>query len=77
MERDRSIRLRSEETVAEPGRHAPPPQARTVPGHRARIITRSAYTKEAAMQTPLVFVSIGEKIRGQADLALFAWTLNP
>ena len=60
MERDRSIRLRSEETVPEPGRHVPPPHPspNSCQGHRARIITRSGYTKEAARQTPLVFVGI-------------------
>jgi hypothetical protein len=33
MERDRSIRLRSHETVPEPGRHAPPsPKPEQLPG---------------------------------------------
>lgn len=60
MERDRSIRLRSEETVPEPGRHVPPPHRspNRCQGHRARIHTRSGSTKEAARQTPLVFVGI-------------------
>ena len=60
MERDRSICLRSEETVPEPGRHVPPPHRspNSCRGHRARINTRSGSSKEAARQTPLVFVGI-------------------
>ena len=60
MERDRSIRLRSDETVPEPGRHVPLPHRspNRCQGHRARINTRSGSTKEAARQTPLVFVGI-------------------
>ena len=59
MERDRSIRLRSEETVAEPGRHVlHHPSPNSCRGHRARIGTRTGFTKEEAMQTPLVFVGI-------------------
>ena len=60
MERDRSICLRSEETVPEPGRHVPPPHRspNSCQGHQARMFTRSGYTQEAAMQTPLVFVGI-------------------
>jgi transposase len=60
MERDRSIRLRSEETVPEPGRHVPPPprSPNSCLGPRARIITRSGDPKEAARQTPSVFVGI-------------------
>jgi hypothetical protein len=59
MERDRSIRLWSEETVAEPSRHVPHhPSPNSCQGHRARIITRSGYTKEAAMQTPGMYVGM-------------------
>ena len=59
LERDRSIRLRSEETVPEPGRHVPHhPSPNSCQGHQARMFTRSGYTQEAAMQTPLVFVGI-------------------
>lgn len=60
MERDRSIRLRSEATVPEPGRHVPPPprSPNSCQGHRACLHTRSGSTKEAARQTPLVFGGI-------------------
>lgn len=70
MERDRSIRLRSEEAVAELGRHVPhytsPNSCR---GHRARIMTRMGFTKEAAMQTPSVCVGI-DVSKGRLDVAV-------
>jgi len=70
MERDRSIRLWSEETVAEPGRHVPPhPSPNSCQGHRARIITRSGYTKEAAMQTPVMYVGI-DVSKARLDVAV-------
>ena len=70
MERDRSIRLRSDETVAEPGRHVPHhPSPNSCQGNQARIFTRSGYTKEAAMQTPLVFVGI-DVSKARLDVAV-------
>ena len=59
MGRDRSICLRSEETVPEPGRHAPPhPSPNSCRGPRARISTRTGFTQEAALPTPWVVVGI-------------------
>ncbi len=56
---DRSICLRSEETVAEPGRHVPYPiSPHSCLGHRARITTRLGFTKEKALRTALVVVGI-------------------
>jgi hypothetical protein len=67
---DRSICLRSEETVAEPGRHIPHhPSPNSCWGHRARIRTRTGFTKEKAMQTPSVVVGI-DVSKAHLDVAM-------
>lgn len=67
---DRSIRLRSEETAAEPGRHIPYSiSPHSCLGHRARIKTRTGFTKEEAMQTSSVCVGI-DISKAQLDVAM-------
>ncbi len=67
---DRSIRLRSEETVAEPGRHIPPSTSpNSCRGPRARIRTRTGVTKEEAMQTHSIFVGI-DISKAQLDIVV-------
>jgi hypothetical protein len=67
---DRSIRLRSKETMAEPGRHSPPSTSpNSCRGPRARIRTRTGFTKEAAMQPSSVCVGI-DISKAQLDIVV-------